>query len=333
MKEMKGGAYRNEQVRDLSGVLVPISAIASLALCNITGSAVQDHDGEEEGEEVWDRGVEAADEAPHHHSSPVDSVVNLAGKTVPARSEESAAVLAADVGGVVDCLPWDLGEGLAELKGALFHLSEAVLLGVARVPDPVAEDEHEEHGAVGEGGEAVVFGVVVNKVEGAVAVGHWDTSHVPENQHITPLLVRHVPGGNNEFLTLGAGVGVEPVGEHEEADIWGDVSIGLVLLAGSGDGDKVENVPWETDLKEHLEVTDTDSWVELGAHPEIVNEGSGHSVSNTTVLCAKVGNKGDADTRENRDGKQRSKLVNDGVEWEDSGNVKDGKDDIGEVKG
>lgn len=132
---------------------------------------MNNHDGEEDGKEVWDGRRVAADETPSNHSDSIDSVVNLASIAVPSRGEEGAAVLAADEGGVVDSLPWELGEGFAEDESSLLHLAEAILLAVAGVEDVVAAEEGDEECPEDGPGVGVESWIGLGNEERAVAVG------------------------------------------------------------------------------------------------------------------------------------------------------------------
>lgn len=90
-------------------------------------------------------------------------------------------------------MPRELGEGVAGHHGATFLLAETVLLAVGGVPHPVNEQICDIEEGKEEAVPAVLGGVVVSQVDGAVAVAQRDTSQVPENQHEAPLLVVHIP--------------------------------------------------------------------------------------------------------------------------------------------
>jgi len=72
--------------------------------------------------------------------------MDLPCQPIPPTSEQSATILAFNIGRVFNRLPWDLRERLSEDEGALFLLSEAVFLRVTGVPDPVSEDVGEVEG-------------------------------------------------------------------------------------------------------------------------------------------------------------------------------------------
>ena len=234
-RDLLGGqrTHRNEKVRHTLLVLNPGSTVLLTAAGNVSPGAVGDHAAEEDGVEPGEGALEASDEAPADGEVGVAAIMDLAGEAVPAVDQDAVADVGLDDLGVVDCLPGQLGEGLALDHLAALHGAEAVLLAVAAVPDPVDKQvagvERNKRIAV----PAVLLGRVVGEVDGAVAVRQGDTSKVPEDEHEAPLLVVHVPGGHNELLTFGAGVGVEEVSHNQETDLARDVAITLPL-AGRG---------------------------------------------------------------------------------------------------
>lgn len=276
--------------------------------------------------------LETGDETPRDSEPDVGSVVDLAGKTIPAVNENST--LRSDNGlGVLDGLPRDLGECLAPDDLATLHGAEAVLLAVAAVPNPVPEEVSAVHGDKGVAVPAVLGGSVVGQVDGAVAVGQRDTSEVPEDEHKPPFLVVHVPGGDDELLTLGASVGVQVVSHDEEHDFTRDVAVLLVLASGSTEGEDQKNEPRHADLEEHLEVKDTEhARVQLSTHEEIIDGVAGHAVLLATVQSGEVGNEGDDKTAKDGDRQKRTKLVNGVVHWPDTGEVQNTQNGKGEVQ-
>ena len=96
--------------------------------------------------------------------------MNLAGKTIPA-IDQNGPLGRLDGLWVLDRLPRHLGESLAPNDLATLHGTEAILLAVAAVPDPVPEEvggvESNQRGAV----PAVLRGVMVGQVDCAMAVG------------------------------------------------------------------------------------------------------------------------------------------------------------------
>lgn len=160
---------------------------------NVTRGAVSNHADEEEGVEPREGALKASDKTPRDGEPDIGRVVDLAGESVPT-VDEDGALGGGDGLGVVDGLPGDLGEGLAPDNLALLHGTEAVLLTVAAIPDPVPEEVSREHGGEDAAVPTVDVRVVVGKVDGAVAVRKGNASKVPEDEHETPLLIVHVPG-------------------------------------------------------------------------------------------------------------------------------------------
>jgi hypothetical protein len=203
----RGNPYGNEEVGDTTLVLLPAFAILGAASLNVANSTVGNHTGKEDRVKPGERALETSDETPRYGKPQVRGVVDLPGQTIPA-IDQNGAVGGDDGLGVLDGLPRDLGEGVAENKLALLLGAEAVLLAVAAIPDPVPE----EVGDINQGQDptvpVVLRGVVVGDEDSAVAVGQRNTGEVPEDEHEAPLLVVHIPGGDDELLALGAGVGV-----------------------------------------------------------------------------------------------------------------------------
>lgn len=152
-----------------------------------------DHARKEQRVEPRERAVKAGNKTPVQGKVQIAGVVDFASLAIPPIDHDLGAIGSSKGLGVLHSLPRQLGEGVTENHGATLHLAETVLLAVGRVPDPV----HEQVRGVEEGQEVAVpvvgRGVVVGKVDGAVAVAQWHTSQVPEDQHEAPFLVVHVP--------------------------------------------------------------------------------------------------------------------------------------------
>lgn len=237
--------------------------------------------------------LESGDQAPGDGEPYVCSVVNLARQTVPAIDEDSA--LGSLYGlGIVDRLPGNLGEGVASHHLSALHGTEAILLAVAAIPDPVPEEVGSEHGYKERLVPAVLGGGVVGQVDGAMAVGQGNTSKVPEDEHEPPLLVVDVPGGDDELLTFGTGIGVEVVSHNEEPDFAGNVAVPLPLTSSGAETENEEEVPRHADLAEHLEIQNAKhAGVQLGTHEKVINGIARHAMLFATVQSREVGNEAD----------------------------------------
>lgn len=276
--------------------------------------------------------LETGNETPRDGKPDVGGVVDLSGETIPAINENST--LRSDNGlGVLDGLPRDLGECLAPDNLAPLHGTEAVLLAVAAVPNPIPEEVSAVHGDKGVAVPTVLGWSVVGQVDGAVAVGQRDASKVPEDEHETPFLIVHVPSGDDELLALGASVGVQIVSHDEEHDFTRDVAVPLVLASSSSEGQDQENEPRHADLEEHLEVKDAEqAGVQLSTHEEIIDGVASHAVLLATVQSGEVGNERDDETAENGDRQKRTKLVNGVVHGPDTSEVQNTQNGKGEVQ-
>lgn len=325
--------YGNEEVGHASLILEPGVAVLEAAAVDITRGAVGNHAQEEDRVEPGEGAVEAGNETPRDGEPSIGGVVNLAGEAVPA-VDENGSLLRLDGPGVPDSLPRDLGEGLAPDNLAALHGAEAVLLAVAAVPDPVPEEVGEVEDDEREAVPAILGRVVVGQEDGAVAVREGHAGQVPEDEHETPLLVVHVPGGDDELLALGAGVGVQVVGHDEEENLTRDVAVLLVLASGGSQAENQEEVPGHADLEEHLEVEDAKhAGVQLGTHEEVVDEVAGHAVLLTAPEGGEVGDEADKEAAADGDGQERAKLVNGRVQGPDAGKVQDGQAGHGKVQG
>lgn len=70
-------SYRYEKVWYTSLVLLPRFTVLLTAPLDISGGTMDDHDGEKEGVEPWERAIEAGDQAPGKREVEVASVVDL----------------------------------------------------------------------------------------------------------------------------------------------------------------------------------------------------------------------------------------------------------------
>ena len=119
---------------------------------------------------------------------------------------------------------------------------------------------------------------MVVQVEGALAVAEWDTGDVPEDQHEAELLVGHIPRWDNQLFRLRACIGVEVVGEGQEECLWRDASVDFILLKHDRKPQQEQDVPWQADLEEHLQVDDADSRVQWRTHEHVVYMVARHAV-------------------------------------------------------
>lgn len=86
--------------------------------------------------------------------------------------------------------PWKLWKGITSHKRAILFHAEAILLRVASVKHIVttqqkAEQEDGVRQRVSD--RSAVSKLIVDQVNGCIAVGKRNTSHVPENEHETCL--------------------------------------------------------------------------------------------------------------------------------------------------
>jgi len=204
--------HGNEQVGDLALVLEPGLTVLGATPLDITQSTVGDHAGEEERVEPREGARETSDQAPVQSEVEVASVVNLASLAIcnqnisihaaralhrntltPPINKNLRTVGRGQSLGVLHGLPRQLRESVTGDQGAALLLTEAVLLTVGGVPDPVDKQVRDVEESEEEAVPVVLAGVVVGQVNGAVAVAQRHTGQVPEDEHEAPLLVVHIP--------------------------------------------------------------------------------------------------------------------------------------------
>lgn len=163
------------------------------AALNIASGAVRNHSRKEQRVKPWERAAEARDQAPVQRKVQVTGIMHFTRQAVPAGNQDCAAAGGLDNVWVVQCLPGQLRECLAEDGCATLHLAVAVLLTVCGVPHPVDKQICNVQKGQEVAIPAVCVRVVVGKVDGAVAVTQRHTSQIPEDQHKAPFLVVHIP--------------------------------------------------------------------------------------------------------------------------------------------
>lgn len=247
---------------------------------------MRNHAGEEGGVKPRKRAAKTGDQAPRQSKEQVAGVVDLARLAVPSVGQDAVAILRPDHPWVLNRLPWKLWECLADDLLASLLGTETVLLAVGRIPNPVNEEVYDKQGTKGVSVPAVGIGVVVGKVEDAVAVSHGHARQVPKDEHEAPLLKVHVPGADDQFLALGTRIRVQVVGHDEETDLARDIAVVFVLPGGRSRGQEKQKVPWDPDLEEHLEIENAKhSGVELSTHEEVVEGVARHPVLGAADKC------------------------------------------------
>lgn len=326
--------HRDEQVRHPGLVLAPRVTILCAAALDVACGAVGDHAAEEEGVEPGEGAAEAGDEPPADGEVGVAGVVDLAGEAVPAVDEDGVAARRRDGRRVAHRLPRQLREGPARHEGAALRGPEAVLLAVAAVPHPVDEEVREVQRRERVRVPPVRRRRLVGQVDGAVAVRQRHAGQVPEDEHEPPLLVVHVPGGDDELLAFGARVGVQVVRHDDEADLAADVAVLLILARRGAAREQEQDEPGQAHLEEHLKVEDAEhARVQLRAHEEVVDGVSRHPVRGPAGKGRDVGHDADEEAREDRDRHERAELVDDGVQREQAREVQPSGQGDGRVEG
>src|SRR5579859_298337 len=95
--------------------------------------------------------------------------------------------------GILDCLPWKLRERISKNKRTIHLLSEAILLTVCGIPDIIRSKKKDVDCDIVSDWPAIRRRRVICQEQSCVSICKWYASHVPENQHKSEFLVRHVP--------------------------------------------------------------------------------------------------------------------------------------------
>ena len=333
------GTHRYEQVRNLSLILLPRLAILVPTFVNISNRAMDDHGGEEDGVEPRERRPQPRHCSPRQGEEEIARVVYFAGvtvckalvlegkmrsRTVLTKSvrKHGAPVFCPDNLGIFHRLPRHLWEGLARGSAARLFRPESIFLAVGRVPHPIDEEIRHVQRAQSVFVPCVGAGMVVCQVDRAVNVRQRHAGQIPEYQHEAPFLVVHVPGRHDEFFAFAARVRVQPVRHQQQTDFSRNIAIVLVLPGSGSQRYQEQYVPGKSDLAEHLEVDQAEHpGVELRAHEEIVHEVAGHTVLLAAVDGRNVCYDRHPETRNNGDRHERTELVDNIVQLEQTGEM------------
>lgn len=111
----------------------------------------------------------------------------------PTINKKGIALLASDSLRILHSLPGKLRESFPGNHITTLLLSEAVLLAVGCIPNPIDKDVRDVQQEQSEFIPAIGVGMVIGEIDGTVAVAQGHTGEVPEDEHETPLLVVHIP--------------------------------------------------------------------------------------------------------------------------------------------
>lgn len=310
---------RNKKVWTFFQVPVPVFAVFLSTFPVISnGSMVQD-DKEEDWEEPWEWRGKATHESPSQGLGEIGSVVDFSAVFVPTISEQDRTVGTGDVFRILQHLFRQVRESLSDLGVTSDDLTERVFLSIGGVEEVVSDRQDGKQGHVVRSGPVVLTWVVVVEIQSTMAVSVWDTGNVPEDQHESKLLVRHVPSWNDQLFTFSTGVGVEVVCIEQEPCLSRYLTIGFVLFQAQTKGEEIKSEPRQSDLEEHFQVDDTDSWVQWSTHKDIVEVVSGHSVVITRdEKGVQVQRKTEDEPQENGHSHDLTEQLQDSVELEHS---------------
>ena len=132
-------------------------------------------------------------QSPSHGEEHIRHVIRLTDDSKPAVNHNLVAGISLDELGVLDCLPRDLGEGVALDDLVLFAETDGVLLALGAVPHPVEEEIYDCECCEGIAVPVILGWVVVGQVECAVAVCEGHSREVPESEEEAQLFEVHVP--------------------------------------------------------------------------------------------------------------------------------------------
>lgn len=92
------------------------------------------------------------------------------------------------------------------------------------------------------------------KKDRGVAVRERNSSKVPENEHVAPLLIEDVPCGRNALLAFHAGVDIEKMGQHHKVKRNADVAMLFLELERARNSEEEKNDPRDSNFRPHLQV-------------------------------------------------------------------------------
>lgn len=145
-------------------------------------------DNEEADVEVRQEGAETSDQTPGEGHDQIGSVMRLAHNTPPTVSQQQVTVSSLDVAGVLNVTIRQLRESITGNERTVLLHTESVLLRVTGVENVVGRQQGDEQTngvreRVGDSNTGSLF--ELHQVDGGIAVGEWNTSHIPEYQHET----------------------------------------------------------------------------------------------------------------------------------------------------
>lgn len=178
----------NKDVGDTFAVSVPILTILLSTTLHITRDTVSQDDNEEADVEVRQERAEASDQTPGEGHDQIGSVMRFAHNTPPTVSQQQVTVSSLDVARILNMTVRQLRESIASnIRTVLFH-TESILLRVTGVENVVGRQQGDVQSngvrkRVGDGNTGSFF--ELHQVDGGIAVGEWNTSHIPKHQHET----------------------------------------------------------------------------------------------------------------------------------------------------
>lgn len=95
---------------------------------------------------------------------------------------------------------------------------------------------------------------------------------------LTILFIKHVPGGDDAFLTLLASIRVQKVSKDHEESRGSDVSAGFILLDQTGERNEEKHRPGHTGFSPHFQINVANTRIQAGTHKIIVEEVTRHTV-------------------------------------------------------
>lgn len=204
--------YWDEEVGNLLLVALPGLAVLATAPVDIPISAVDNHGHEEDRIEPreWtpvsvllvtinhtlsemNCSLESSNETPGHGEEHVRNIIRLSDDGEPAIDHDVVACIGLNRLGILNSLPWHLGESVALNKLSLLLVTEGVLLAVGTVPHPVKEDVQDGVDCQGISVPVILRWVMVGQIKRTMAIGEWHTGHIPKGEHESEFLIIHIP--------------------------------------------------------------------------------------------------------------------------------------------
>lgn len=137
--------------------------------------------------------LEPSNKTPSHGKEHIRNIIRFPNNRKPSINHDVIARVSLNGLGILNSLPWDLGECISFDELALLLVAEGILLAICTVPHPVEEEIQNRESGEGESVPAIFGGVVIGEVECTMAISEWYTGHIPKSEQESQLFEIHIP--------------------------------------------------------------------------------------------------------------------------------------------